>query len=133
MIQERRGLKYTTQDEIGYQLGLIVPQDIAYLFTKVRTGKMPLGWGTQVSQDEYSINNYFKRYKLPLNLTIYRVNDIENIPEFIIQMIQDDNDIIICYNSQHLFGDGDNEHVSLVNDIDIESELITIIDPAINA
>jgi len=41
MVQERRGLESSSQEEIGYQLGLIVPKEKAHLFSKVRTGRIP--------------------------------------------------------------------------------------------
>jgi hypothetical protein len=132
MIQERRGLSLASQDEIGYQLGLIVPRDKLYLFSRVRTGKMPRnGWGTQTRKKQYSINNYFTRNKLPLKLKICSLSQFDDISRFISQNLMRDNDIIICYNSRILFGDGDTEHVSLIQAIDDESTQLTIIDPAI--
>ena len=130
MIQERRGLKFTSQDEIGYQLGLIAPKEKVHLFSKVLTGRMPkTGWGTQTSKKQYSINNYFITNNLPLKLTLYNIEAIDNVSDFIIQNIMNDNDIIIRYNSQLLWGNGDTDHVSLIQEI--ENEELTIVDPAI--
>lgn len=132
MVQERRGLEFSSQEEIGYQLGLIVPKEKAHLFSKVRTGRIPkTGWGTQTSKKQYSINNYFIKNNLPLELTIYNVQEIKNVSEFVIQNLMNDNDIIICYNSQFLFDDGDIEHVSLIQEIETENDKLTIVDPAI--
>jgi hypothetical protein len=132
MIQERRGLEFASQDEISYQLGLIVPKEKAHLFSKVRTGRMPkTGWGTQTSKKRYSINNYFAKYNLHLKLTIYSVREVENVAEFVIQNLVKDNDVIICYNSRLLFGDGDMEHVSVIQEIDTENDELTVVDPAI--
>jgi len=101
MVQERRGLEFSSQEEIGYQLGLIIPKEKAYLFSKVRISRIPkTGWGTQTSKKQYSINNYFIKNNLPLELTIYNVQEIKNVSEFVIQNFMNDNDIIIiCYNS----------------------------------
>jgi hypothetical protein len=130
MIQERRGLKSTSQDEIGYQLGLTVPKEKVHLFSKVRTGRMPkTGWGTQTSKKQYSINNYFITNNLPLKLTFYNIEAIDNVSDFIIQNIMNDNDIIIRYNSQLLWGNGDTDHVSLIQEI--ENKELAIVDPAI--
>jgi len=132
MIQERRCLKFASQDEIGYQLGLIVPKDKIYLFSKVRTGRMPkTGWGTQTRKKQYSVNNYFIKNKLPLKLNIYDLQKIEDVSKFIIQNLMKNNDITVCYNSQILFGKGDIEHVSLIQEIDAENDKLTIVDPAI--
>jgi hypothetical protein len=132
MIQERRGLEFASQDEIGYQLGLIVPKEKAYFFSKVRTGRMPkTGWGTQTSKKQYSVQNYFVKSGLPLKLAINSCREVENVSEFIVQNLLKNNDIVVCYNSQLLFGEGDVEHVSLIQEIDTESEEITIVDPAV--
>jgi hypothetical protein len=132
MIQERRGLEFASQDEIGYQLGLIVPQENAHLFSKVRTGRMPkTGWGTQTSKEQYSINKYFVKNNLPLKLTIYGVQEVGNVSEFVVQNLVNGNDIIVCYNSQLLFGDGDIEQVSLIQEIDTKNDELTIVDLAI--
>jgi len=64
-------------------------------------------------------------------LTIYNVQEIKNVSEFVIQNLVNDNDIIICYNSQFLFDDGDIEHVSLIQEIETENDKLTIVDPAI--
>jgi hypothetical protein len=132
MIQERRGLEYGSQDEIGYQLGLIVPKEKAHLYPKALTGRMPKhGWGTQVSKRPYSINEYFKKNGYPLELTIHSAPKVEAAIKFIIQNIKKNNDIIVCYNSLLLFGSGDEEHVSLIEEIDPKNGEMTIIDPAI--
>ncbi len=132
MIQERRNLTFASQDEIGYQLGLIVPKDKMNLFSKVRTGSMPKnGWGTQTRKSEYSIENYFIQNRLPLKFDMYPLTKIADISQFIIQNLMENNDIILCYNSRVLFGDGDSEHVSLIQEFDAENGKLIIIDPAI--
>ena len=132
MIQERRGLESASQDEIGYQLGLIVPLEKKHLFSKARTGRKPkAGWGTQTSKKKYSINNYFAKNNLPLRQTIFHIQEISNVTQFIIKKLLNNNDIVVCYNSQLLFNDGDIEHVSLIQEIDTETGILTIIDPAI--
>jgi hypothetical protein len=132
MIQERRSLQFASQDEIGYQLGLIVPKEKTHLFSKVRTGRMSkTGWGTQISKKRYSINNYFVKNNLPLKLIICSSQDVGNAVDFVVENLLNDNDIIICYNSQLLFGDGDTEHVSLIQEFDTENDELTIMDPAI--
>ncbi|HBF37123.1 MAG TPA: hypothetical protein DDW50_07365 [Firmicutes bacterium] len=132
MIQERRNLRFASQDEIGYQLGLIVPKDKMNLFSTARTGPMPEnGWGTQTRKNEYSIGNYFTQNGLPLKVDIFVPLDIDDISRFIIHNLMNNNDMIICYNSRVLFGDGDCEHVSLLQEFDAENGKVTIIDPAI--
>ena len=64
-----------------------------------------------------------------MKITIYNIEVIDDVSDFIIQNIMNDNDIIIRYDSQLLWGNGDTDHVSLIQDID--NEELSIVDPAI--
>ncbi len=132
MIQGRRGLNFKTQDQIGYELGLKVPPDLVHLFEKVRTGSEPLnGYGTQTSKDEFSIRKYFVRNNLPLKLTKVFPTSLHELSESLLSSLRNDADVIICYNSQSLFEDGDIEHVSLIQGFHLLKNEILVVDPAI--
>ena len=132
MVQYRRGLEYESQGKIGYQLGLIVPPEMEHIFDEVRTGPEPkAGYGTQTTKEEFSINNYLVRNKLPLEFSLVIPPSVEKLTDLLISHLSKSDDVIICYNSQLLFGDGDMEHVSLVQDLDTDTGDITIVDPAI--
>lgn len=61
MIMYRHGIPLVPQEELAYELGLIVPEKDTYLFGKVRSGEKPSsGWGTQIQKDEYDPNKVFK-------------------------------------------------------------------------
>ncbi len=128
MILDRRNILHETQDEIGYELGLIVPKDKAHLFTKVRTGEKPVaGYGTQVDKEEYSINNYFKKNNINLKEKYFFVKDIPDVKDFIISNIKKNNDIMVCFNNKILYGSGDWGHVSLIQGI--EKDTVFLVDP----
>jgi hypothetical protein len=132
MIQERRDLDIMSQDEIGWELGLIVPPKMKSEFTKVRTGlKPPAGYGTQTSKSEFSIERYFDRKHLPLCITKVQPSSLNELISSIKAALAQDNDIVLCYYSQLLFGDADIEHVSLIEEFKIDSGQITVVDPAI--
>jgi len=134
MIQARRGLAYDSQDEIGYQLGLIVPPELANKFAKVRTGPKPTaGYGTRTSLAEFSIAGYFKRNRLPLKISLIQPQAIEELRDHLAASISADDDAIICCNSRLLFGDGDLEHVLLVQEFDTASAGLLVVDPAATA
>jgi hypothetical protein len=134
MIQSRRGLAFDSQDEIGFQLGLIVPPELEHKFTKVRTGPEPdAGYGTQTSLPEFSIADYFKRNRLPLKITLIRPQTIDELKNQLTTSIDVDEDVIICYNSRLLFGEGDVEHVSLIQEFDTEWGNLLVADPAVSA
>ena len=122
-----------SQDEIGWALGLIVPPGIKSEFTKVRTGSEPrAGYGTQTSKPEFSIERYFERNQLPLSITRVSPSTLEEMISTIEAAFKQDNDIILCFNSRLLFGDGDGEHVSLIEAFDKDRGQITVVDPAID-
>jgi hypothetical protein len=133
MIQTRRGFDCLSQDEIGHQLGLIVPKEPEHLFERVRTGPEPkAGYGTQTSKEEFSIAGYFRRNGLPLKLVKTQPHSLDELHSQLTVSIQNGDDVIICYNSRLLFGDGDNEHVSLVQELDLETRHLLVVDPAID-
>lgn len=134
MIQGRRGLGYDSQDEIGYQLGLIVPPELEQKFSKVRTGPAPqAGYGTQTPKEEFSIRNYFSRNSIPLDLIKPQPQTADELRSQLSASLQAGDDVIICYNSRLLFGDGDIEHVSLIQEFDTETGDMVVVDPAIEA
>jgi hypothetical protein len=134
MILKRRGLKYRSQQDIGYQLGLIVPAEAQHHFTRVRTGPEPkAGYGTRTSKKEFSIPNYFRKNNLPLKLTQKQPTHIQELREHLNNALSCGDDVIICYNRRLLFGEGDSEHVSLIQSFDDEADRVLIIDPAVGA
>ena len=134
MIQARRGLRSMSQDEIGWELGLIVPPEVKSEFTKVRTGpKPPAGYGTQMSNPQFSIENYFVRNHLPLSITRISASSLVELNSIIGAALDQDDDIVLCLNSLHLFGDGDLEHVFLMESYNRASGQVTVVDPAIGA
>lgn len=131
MILDRRKIKHGSQEEIGYELGLIVSKEKAHLFTEARTGKKPVaGYGTQVNKKKYSVNNYFSKNKIKLKEAYYPSEKIKDIKKFIVENIRNNNDLIVCFNNKKLYGEEDFGHVSLIQNINNNS--ITLIDPENN-
>lgn len=134
MIQLRRGLRSMTQDEIGWELGLLVPPGMKCEFSKVRTGPEPLaGYGTQTSKSEFSIEKYFDRNQLPLFIKRFSPSSLNEMITIIDVALAQDNDIVLCFNSQLLFGAGDTEHVSLIEEFNMAKGHVVVVDPAIGA
>jgi hypothetical protein len=132
MIQERRGLRLFTQDIIGHHLGLVVPPERAHLYRIVRTGQKPeTGWGTQIRENEYSLNSYFSKVDLPLRVDIHHARDVRDACSFIAENLTRDNDVAVCFNSRSLFGEGSTEHVALIQELEPEGDEVKLIDPAV--
>lgn len=128
MVLDRRKIKHTSQEEIGYELGLTVPKKDVHLFGKVRTGKKPTaGYGTQVDKRRYSINNYFSKKRINLKEKYYSLGKIKNANKFIIDNLKNGNDLIVCFDNRRLYGVGDGGHVSLIESI--KEKIVILIDP----
>ncbi len=128
MVLDRRKIKHGTQDEIGHELGLIVPNEIAHKFKKVKTGSKPIaGYGTQVAKKRFSINHFFRKYKIDLKESYFPLEKVKNHSKFISDNISKANDVIVCFNSKRLFGSGDWGHACVIQSIN--RNIVTLIDP----
>lgn len=131
MVFERRRMRVPEQEDIGYELGLIVPEEIAHRFRRVRTGPQPpSGWGTQIGSEEFSIQRYFDRHRLPLRIVPYLAAEIMDLETFLADHLERGDDIVACFDRQHLLGGGDTEHVALVQALHRGS--VILVDPAEN-
>ena len=128
MILNRRKIKHGSQEEIGYELGLIISKEKVHLFTKVRTGKKPAaGYGTQINKKKYSIANYFSKNKIKLKEIYYPIEENKDIKKFIVENLKSGNDLIVCFDNKKLYSEGDFGHVSLIQNIN--NNIVTLIDP----
>lgn len=129
MILLRRGIPLKSQEEIGYDLGLIVPQRYKKLFGKVRTGKRPKdGWGTQTGKLIYSLNNFFRKNRINLKEERSFLIKSKEIKEFLKKNLKD-KDIIVCFDYKNLYHKQRDSrgHVSIIENI--ENDIVTLIDP----
>jgi len=122
------------QELLGYHLGLILDKKYKYLFCNVRTGKRPkAGYGTQTNKKQYEINSIFKKLKIPLNVTTYRINDFKNKNElisYIAGRIKKDKDIMVLLRSGILNNDDTmNGHACVIDQIYPKKNIIRLIDP----
>ena len=128
MILLRRNIPLISQENIGYDLGLIVPKEYKPLFKKVRTGKKPpAGWGTQIGRSIYSINKFFKKHKIDLKRDYFFLSEPEEIRKFLKENL--DEDIVVCYNYPKLYNEKDEEKGAVAIVEKIKGDWITLIDP----
>ncbi len=133
MILYRRNLPLLSQEDIGYDLGLMVPEKYFDVFPRVRKWKKPSsGWGTQIEKEEFSLNNFFIKHNYPLRYQYFFPTMIENdLKNWMKQHIENGDDIIVCFHYKHLYKSGnDGWHVCLVEKI--ENEIITLIETEAN-
>lgn len=129
MVLLRRELSLLSQEEIGYELGLTVPEDYYELLPNARRGEKPSsGWGTQIQKEEFSLNTFFTKYHYPLIYQFYSPQTIKESKEWVKQQIAADNDLIVCFNYFHLYRAGNNGgHVCLIDSV--EGDNVILVEP----
>lgn len=127
MVLLKQKLPLLSQEDIGYDIGLIVPKSYKKLLPGARTGKMPpSGWGTQ--ERKYPLNNFFRKYGIPLRSQFLRPSEIQNVGQWIEENIKKGNDILACFNYGLLYGGKGRGHVSVVESISDND--VMLIDPS---
>lgn len=102
MILKRNGINDYEQEDIAYDLGLIVPPDYVDRFKRVRTGQKPIaGYGTQIQKEKYSVNNFFKKNNIPLINEYHYITGIKEAKKFLKD--NDKNDILVCLHCATLY------------------------------
>lgn len=100
MVMYRHDIPLVEQEDLAYELGLIVPKEDAILFQKVRTSeKRPIsGWGTQIQNPKYEINKVLS--KLGIRLRVNAMTDIDSIEQLrqiLSEVIEYDKDALLCF------------------------------------
>lgn len=128
MVLYRRGIPLLSQEEIGHELGLTVPKEYQKILPLARKGKKPSsGWGTQIQNPKYTLNNFFKKRNIPLKETYYPTLSKTKARTFIRVQIKKGNDILVCFNYNKLYQDEGQGHVSVIEALN--GDYITIVEP----
>jgi len=129
MILNRHHIYHEHQEEIAYQLGLIVPPEYKDYFKKVRIGKKPSsGYGTQIHKDEFSINHYFQSNQIPMEEEYYYILNKQEVYEFLSK--HENDDVIICLHCGILYGKDYANWGHMVLFEYLDGEDIIILDPS---
>lgn len=119
MVLHRRGLPEFSQEEIGWELGLVVPPDVANQFSRVRVGERgPAGYGTRCDLPEFSVQAFFERNGLPLILHHLAPAEIASLQETLSALLENDCDVLACFDYGVLYGVAELKgcgHVSVIN------------------
>ncbi len=127
MVLNRHHIKNSGQEDIAYQLGLIVPYEDKDDYKKVRSGKMPIaGYGTQIQEEQYSINNFFKKNKISLVEKYYYLTDYEEAKEFLYKY--NDYDILIIFHCGTLYDNPNADWGHMILFERIENDEVTILE-----
>lgn len=102
MVLNRHQIKNDGQEQIAYQLGLTVPEEMRGYFKKARYGKRPnSGYGTQIQKEKYSLNRFFKRNDIYLKESYHYITDYHEAKKFLEE--NNDKDILIIFHCGTLY------------------------------
>lgn len=135
MVMYKHGIPLLPQEDMAYELGLVVPEKDAHMFNKVRTGEKPSsGWGTQIQKEEFSANSFFRSHNVPLDLKRVGTRDFKDKEGLrkLLQGIQvSDRDGLLCFDYGKLWSlDFSGGHVCVFDHI--EGDTVHIVDPERN-
>lgn len=130
MIMYRRELPLIEQEELGYALGLAVPEKARVLFPKALTQEPSSGWGTQIQNAEYSLDKAFEKLGIPLKAEFILASQLDSteILKERLQTADPANDTVLCFSYGALWGtDSLAGHASLFDYVD--GEEVWMVDP----
>lgn len=125
MILIRRGLPLLQVSEIGYELGLAIPEETRALYPEARIDVRPAsGFGTEIQNPQYSLNAFFERHQYPVRETFFPCSPVPGV-SWLENLIAEDADIIACFNNAALFGgESDWGHVCLIDSVSDDSVIL---------
>lgn len=102
MVLNRHGITKFDQEEIAYELGLIVPPHLVNNYRRARTGAKPAsGYGTQIQNRQYSINRFFTKNEINLQESYHYITDLGMAENFLANC--KDQDILIVFHCGTLY------------------------------
>lgn len=135
MLLQRRQLPLLTQEEIAYELGVVLPPDQRHLLPKsYKVAKPKSGYGTRIQTKRYALKGFFRRRKYPLTDAYFignRFRTAMTLRKFLREQLGAGNDLLTCFNYPLLYGlNGSWGHASLVERIDDEFVYLRDPDPS---
>lgn len=130
-VMNRHGCNGYSQEDLGFEMGLVVPIEDYQRFRKVHiSGKSPSsGYGTRIHLKDYSPNKFFKAHGIPIRAQFYPLKSIADLSEFVVVRHELDMDIIAIYDKGVFDGSEETKgHAALIEGVTYEQ--VAIIDPA---
>jgi hypothetical protein len=131
IVLYKNKLALIPQEEIGTQLGLVVPEEVKDLFYGVETAKQPpigSGFGTRIQIPKFSMSQLIKKQKWPFTFDTLLASVFKDVHEFVAklhELVQNDNDVLVCFQNDHDAG-----HVCVIDKVSTDE--VRLIDPSQN-
>lgn len=135
-ILARHKLPIYDQELIGVELGLRLPQKGRLFFKHpgiiYKNIEPRSGWGTQIEKAKYSINNFFKKYQIPLTISRkYFFVQEKLLVMFLRKHFEAGHDIILRFNDRVYKKKNEkyHGHFSIITAFDDQKSEVIIGDP----
>lgn len=108
MILSRRGYKSPKQEDIAYDLGVVLPPEHVHLLPRSHDAESSkAGYGTRIHLKQFSITSFFKKkgYRLEEKyVSAKRFKTSHDFGKFLKNNLDKGNDQMICFNQGRLKG-----------------------------
>ena len=108
MILRRRRIKPPSQEDIAYDLGVVLPPEHKHLLPRSHNApKAKAGYGTRIHLKQYSLTSFFKKRKFNLKEKHFSAKGFKNAKifgDFLRKNIAKGNDQLVCFNQGRLKG-----------------------------
>ncbi|HVS58669.1 MAG TPA: hypothetical protein VHD60_02940 [Candidatus Saccharimonadales bacterium] len=136
VVLYKNSLPLQPQEEIGAQLGLVVPPEEEKCFWNVAISKeIPMaGYGTRIQEPEYGLEHFLTKNRLPFTGEFQLSSSLKSpqaLRHRLAKLQADDADVLICFRSGMVYGNGHTNGHVCVFDI-LEENTVRLIDPIPN-
>jgi hypothetical protein len=129
MIMLRHGINPPLQDEIAKETGVTISKEKADCFMEsLVVLEKPYGIETATKKTESKINTFFEKKGFPFKVKAFRVSEIEDHRIFIVDNLDEGNDIHVEVCMKNITGN-ENCHDMILSKINLETNKVTLIDP----
>lgn len=128
----RRGF-WVDQEIIAKELDTKIPKNLAKLFsTRLKTCKRKKDCGTMCFANKKStlVNDFLKKYRIPLKHRTFLISEIKNPKEFLIENIKSGNDILLSFNWKGIGKRWNWGHIVLISEFNTKINELTLGDPS---
>jgi hypothetical protein len=130
-ILHRRGY-WIDQEVIAKELRIRLPKRALSLFNEkmlVARRKGSTGACNIIGKDAYLVDDMFRKYRIPLKMTTFKISKVDNPEKFISDNMRKGNDIMLSFNWKGLGRKYNRGHVVVLSEISPKN-IITIGDPS---
>jgi dipeptidase E len=110
IVLQRNGLPKPSQEEIGIELGLVVPPEYADEFENVTVRDEPIvssGFGTRIQDPNYSVETLIEKKGWPFSFSrtlATQISDVNKLRDLLTDVESRNADALICYQNDRGYG-----------------------------